>query len=493
MAFPVISILNSSGSDTAASGAGPATAKTGTAATSTSTTNIDITDTVDLSGVSTAGDAVIYWIDTTAGHRRFARITNVTGGPSGSTWHITLDANSPVTSGVGPISWAIGGVRASLTSATSILLVSNNSAAGDAMPGWVIEFQSGHVESATSTIDTRRPGDTTTGPIIIRGAAGAATRPLVTNNQNANCFVIRGINQQFRAFEVQNTNATKTVSNAFINTNATSSGILVEDIKCKDSTNKFFQFYSENGGQGGRIISCEIGNTAGSAIIGTTGSIGGLQVLNNWIYNCGSHAVNFASGTYFSCTVRGNIIYNTTGSGILYANTRTDSLGGCTIEENTIDLSSSDNIQVTQAAVSLSNLEIINNCLTNSSGGYGLNFNNASLTDAYIQGNAPTIKGNNTFNNSSGAYHSNTAAYTASNCPWASGDPGLNPTYNAASTGDFTITNASLKAQAYPLGGTLHVGTGSTTYSYPTPGAAQPNPTGGGSAGMLYVPNLDGV
>ncbi len=493
MAFPVILVNATGGSDTAASGAGPATAKTGTGASSTTTTNIDITDVVDLSGVSTAGDAVIYWLDTTAGHRRFARITGVTGGPSGSTWHIGLDANSPVTSGVGPVNWAIGGKRASIGSATSSLLFDNNTAAGDAMPGWVVEMQSAHTETIAATLNTRRAGDTTSGPIILRGTAGAGTPPVVTFSNNGTALGVRGDYQQFRAFELQNSNATKTASVGIASlVEAVNVGPVIDTVKISNSTNKFWHGIDCATGNNATtmyILSCEVGYCAGFGIgaNANSGQSQAIKIINCFIHDCGAVAgINFSNNGWNNMLVYGCVIYNNTGAGILYDNSEAQAYrGGAVFAQNTIDSNTTNAIQVNTVQPNLNTLVILNNILSNN-GNYGVKFNNASFTDAALAAYAPFINGNDTYLNTSGAYNDNTGTYTNSNCPWASGDPGLNPTYTAASSGDFSI-GTNLKAQGFPVGGTLHVGTTSSTYSYVDIGAAQ-RQEAGGAAGMLYFP-----
>src|SRR5262245_57151438 len=72
MSLPIIQINNSTGSDTAASGAGPATALTGTLAATHANTTANITDAVDLSGVATDGSAAL-WVLSSSG-RQFSKI-----------------------------------------------------------------------------------------------------------------------------------------------------------------------------------------------------------------------------------------------------------------------------------------------------------------------------------------------------------------------------------------------------------------------------------
>jgi hypothetical protein len=62
----------------------------------------------------------------------------------------------------------------------------------------------------------RRSGDTTSGPITLRGVAGAATLPVLTFS--ANTIGVSGSNVYylvFKDFRFTNSNATKTVSEGF--------------------------------------------------------------------------------------------------------------------------------------------------------------------------------------------------------------------------------------------------------------------------------------
>lgn len=457
MAFPVILVdsTNGSASDTAASGAGPTTAKTGTGASSTTTTNIDITDTVDLSGVSTAGDAVIYFADTTAGHRRFARITNVTGGPSGSTWHITLDSNSPVTASVGPVSWAIGGVRATVGSATSYLLFDNNSAAGDAMPGWWVELQSGHTETISGNgvnqFVFRRSGDQTSGRLGIRTKAGAAVAPVLTFLGNTFCFVAGNSTTNYIGIigpmELKNSNATKTASWAVYDSGASTWQVSQVYARTAGSTG---QFWKGIGVSGSLVKGCEIANTASNGIeIISASGIGG-EIVGCKIHNCGGDGIAAPSVDARALFVHDNVIYANTGSGI-NLNNSSASLGvRWAVWGNTVNGNGSDGIRIASATVALATLTIANNLLTNNTG-QGLCFANASATDAYLAGTIGTLSilNNNTYNNAN-AYKSNTGTYAYNACPWASGDPGLNPQYVDAANGNFTPTNTALGGTAYP-------------------------------------------
>lgn len=442
MAYPVILVdsTDANKSDTACSGAGPSTAKTGSAASVGGTaTSVSITDAVDLSGVATDGSACLYYADTTAGHRRFDRITGISG--SSGAWTVTV-ANGYTTS-TGPFSWAIGGVRATIAGSVSLLLFNNNTAAGDAMPGWVVEMKSGHTETVTTNFDLRRSGSTSNGPIILRGASGAATVPVITFSNNGSAFIYRSSGVLLRDFEIQNSNATKTASTAL--SAGSGSQLWAIRLKISNSTNKFWKGITSsnsNSSQYNRIINCEIGYTASNSIEVSVST----DVLGCYIHDGGATGIAI-SGTSGASNISDNIIVNHTGDGINSSYNGSSLSGSTTFRNNTIDNNGGDGIEITSADARSSNLQIIDNQITNN-GGYGVNFSSGSATDNLIAYYGCEIFNNNTYNNTSGAYKSATSGYTYNTCPWASGDPGLNPSYTGG--GNYTPTNTSLAGTAYP-------------------------------------------
>src|SRR5690242_10267842 len=125
-AYPTIVFDTAAGSDTAASGAGPAVALTGAAgAVTNGSATFAITDPlVDLSGVAQDGSAVA-WIATASG-RQYSRINTISGAIGN--WTVTLQ-DTVWTTGSG-LTWAIGGKRATLDHANSRTLTS------DIQSGW---------------------------------------------------------------------------------------------------------------------------------------------------------------------------------------------------------------------------------------------------------------------------------------------------------------------------------------------------------------------
>lgn len=459
-AWPVILVDSAAGSDIAASGAGPSTALTGTAAaTDVGGTIVTLDSGIDLTNVSIDGSHVIYFVDTTAGHRMFSAI-NAKAGSGGATPTVTVE--QAFTGSLSGKTWAIGGKRASVGGTNSVKLLENNSSSGDAMPGWVVEMQSGHSETVAATITMRRAGDTTNGNIVLRGVSGAATIPLLTFSNNGtaiNTGVLAPAYQTVKDFELRNSNATKTASIAIL---IGGDITIIRGIKISHSTNKFFKGITTNNNNTNEILDCEVGYTASHGI-----SLSGSNGRAYWCYvhDCGGIGINF-DGSSTGGIAYGNIVYNCTSQGI-YANR------DLYCWHNTVDSCGSDGFRF-----DFVNPHIVVNNLVSNNLGYGFNFNNALSVDNYIIGRI-LMKGNNTYNNTSGAYKSNTGTYAYNTCPWASGDSGLNPNFTNAAAGDFSI-GINLKAQGYPLAGSLYVGKTSITYNFIDPGATQrrelPNP-----------------
>ena len=174
MALPTVKINNSTGSDTAASGAGPATAVTGTAAAHTNgsaSTTITLTNTPNLSGVATDGSAVL-WLKTSSG-RQFSKITAVDDGAD----TVTVEDSFNISAGT-PVNYAIGGKRATLDNTDTRALFADSKA------GWTIDLEeTGSNYTITSTLTITCAGDGTNGYIHL--TSSSVTRPLITTSTNS--------------------------------------------------------------------------------------------------------------------------------------------------------------------------------------------------------------------------------------------------------------------------------------------------------------------
>jgi hypothetical protein len=164
--------------------------------------------------------------------------------------------------------------------------------------------------------------------------------------------------------------------------------------------------------------------------------------------------------------ITGNIITGCTGVGIQITPTTSGS-AGFTIVGNTINGNAGGGVQLSGPnayPVLMLGGFLVNNIISNNTG-YGLTVD-SKLHYTATEGVLPwIIRGNNFYNNSSGAYY-------PTQIP-SFDEQTLDPQFVNAAGGDFRIQNAALRAKGYPVGGSLAIGTGSSTYNYIDPGAAQ--------------------
>ena len=475
MALPTILVNATGGSDTQASGAGPATALFGTTDASTDGTGLIVTVTAgtDLSGVAIDGSHVIYLADATAGARNFGKITN-SAGSGGATPTVTVADAFGLT--LSSKSWAIGGKRASIGAATSKKLFDNNSAAGDAMPGWAVEMESGHTETIAATFDARRAGDQTSGPIILRGTSGAATLPVLTFSNNGNGIVPRGLWQIYRDFELRNSNVTKTASAGF-SLGATGGGTII-GVKISNAANKFWKGIIDASPSGtiSRIIGCDIGNTANIGIDCT--SSGKYTYAWNYIHDCGATAGVNQTSTPPTFAFYGNVVAGNTGDGLRMTGASAGAQG-IVIMHNTFYGNFSDGVEVTQAGGNgqVLGLILINNIFLGnglSGTGYGINFSGA--TDIGLFGSLVCILNNNCNANV-------TAATNPTLTLSASGSTTADPQFIDGTFG--SSLNLGIGTNLIATGYPTDVLLGCLTRSYVDPGAAQRSE--GALVGFLLV------
>lgn len=168
MALPKIVFNATTGSDTAASGAGPSTAVTGSAAAHTdgvASATITLTNSPDLSGVATDGSHCL-WLKTPSG-RQFSKIVGVDD--TGKT--VTVEDTFTIASD-SAVDYAIGGKRATWDNTDSRKIFA------DAKAGWVIETETD--QTLTSVVDVGASG-TNSGYITVRGNTDNP-RPVVTQS-----------------------------------------------------------------------------------------------------------------------------------------------------------------------------------------------------------------------------------------------------------------------------------------------------------------------
>lgn len=458
MSFPTILVDSASGSDSLASGAGPATALTGSAASTDATGLVATLDgSPSLAGVLTDGSHCLYLADATAGGRNFGKIT----AKDDTAKTVTVsDAFGLSLTGK---AWAIGGKRASIGSTASRKLVENNSLAGDAMPGWAVEMASGHAETIASIITTRRAGDVTDGPITIRGVAAAATMPVLTASNNAALFA--GVNNisgwVFEGFEARNSNATKTASIAFSvasGTAGTGLSIRISGVRIVHATNLFWKGVVTFG-MSVLVDSCEIAHCASHAVSGA----GATRV-----YNCALRD-NVGDGiqqTSSNVSVEDSLVVrNAVGVNLTTAS------GGNHVVRSTIHGNASSGIIFSSAAAGLVSARVQNNNITGN-GAYGLNLS-GSPTAGLLAAAAILIRNNN-FGTGATANTSGAAAGITLDASNLQVDPGY--TDGTSATNNFAV-GANVKALGHPTANIGGMTTG--TRSYVDIGAAQRQEPGG--------------
>lgn len=465
MALPVILVDSSSGSDSQASGAGPSTALFGTTDASTDGTGLIVTLTAgtDLTSVAVDGSHVIFVNDATAGARNFGKIT-AKAGSGGATPTVTVSNAFGLS--LTTKSWAIGGKRASIGSTTSRKLTENNSGSGDAMPGWVIELQSGHSETIAATFTFRRSGDATDGAVVLRGASGAATLPLITCSADVTAITLRANGIRLLDFELRNTAAGKTASIGI--GNASGGECLARRIKISHATNYFRRGLADQGN--GSIVAeeCEIGYCSNVGI--QSDSATPIPIVGNYIHDCGSHGI-LINTSGVGRLVAFNICESNGGDGLNYAGAGADDFPqGLQIFGNTFYNNTSDGIQIAgNNWRTLGLMQIRNNIFANN-GAYGINLTTA--TAAHLAYRNAAITHNAFYLNSSGKY---TPSGLTSDSEQTS-----DPQFTDAANGDFSL-GTNLKGLGFPD----PVGKYSPTRSYTDIGAAQRQEAGGAS-GVHY-------
>ena len=475
MALPTILVNSATGSDTAASGAGPGTALTGTAATTDAAgTLVTLDGTPDLSGVATDGSAVVFLGDTTAGARNFGKITAVNNIAKTVTVSNAFRISIP---GGDSVDWAIGGKRASIGGTTSAKLFSNNGAVGDAMPGWIVEMESGHAETLAAAYAIRRGGDLTDGPITLRGAIAAATPPVLTFSNNGIAIQFIGGSDGFvlSGFDLVNTNATKTASEGVRNANnGETLPVVLHRIRIRHSTNKFWKgVVATTGTDTTILILCEIAYTASHGVDGADDE----EYEACYIHDCGGDGIVCGGAGRVRLKVHDCLIESCTGNGLLVSNSNTTTgNGGVTIRNTTFDNNAGDNLEFASASTALlyAGLTIIN-CNFTRAGGYGINFSGASVTAALLHGYCARLLhdnyGTGAMANTSGA--SNLTLTT----PVEDGKQTVDPSYTDAANGDFRV-GTSVKALGWP---TANVG---IARSHMDIGALQREEAGAGGGGL---------
>ena len=472
MALPLVLFNSATGSDTTSSGAGPSTALSGTHASNASGVISLATDAPNLSGVAADGSALLYVAGLASPFGKIVAVDN-------SAKTVTID-NLSTWSGDNK-SWAIGGKRASIGGTDSARIFSTGTRAG-----FILEMESGHTETVTAAIVTGGVGgggNTTDGPVILRGTSGAATLPLLTFSNNGRAFdngTNTSVYWQFRDFEMRNSNATKTASTAFYSGGL---GIVIKGVKVNHSTDYFWRIVdmvATTDSHG--IYDCDLGYAADVCIRFPTTGRGPCCVVNNWIHNATSHGVfNQVSAATHLCTFLylNNIIANNGGDGINMGDLTSDATRTAQFIGNTFHGNTGDGLELASISTStcLRHLQIENNIFTNN-GGYGINWSGSGINNTVLTAYAVSLKGN--------MHNGNTSGFLSASITTDTNTTAADPSYTNSGGNDYSVGTAA-KAVGYPVGGTLYVGKSSSTYSYLEPGVSQRQEVAASGGSSYYM------
>lgn len=355
MALPYVRYNSSTGSNTAASGAGPSTALTGGTATSAGTT-VTLPALTDLTNVATDGSHCI-WVNSSGANRKLSKITNKAGS-GGATPTVTTED----TLAVAAVSWAIGGKRLHGENSTSRVDVLDGKA------GWTFHFEgTGTYDQSTAWVPVA--GDTTNGGITVRGDSASTRATLrqtgnlrhldqfefgkvmylkaTTNNgTNTATGLIRGVSNNGYSMEIRDC-VMDTLNRGMLLD--TCSGVVISGCEIKNCTGSGIHFASgaANTGvhiDGCKITDCNTADTAGEAGISFNGSatsallitnsevvsnkrenvfwdgLGALALLNCVVYDgkgTGGHGVRVsANSTRASFSMFNSILYGNAGYGL---------------------------------------------------------------------------------------------------------------------------------------------------------------------------------
>lgn len=463
-------VFDSSGSDTAASGAGPATALSGSAANVTSgSATVTITDAVNLAGVATDGSAVL-WVNTASG-RQWSRISALSG--SSGNWTLTVEDSVWTTSA--NKTWGIGGKRATLDDTNSRKLFS-----ADAKAGWTLQVNNNQ-SLAGGTLTINSVGDTTTGPVVLTGNSDSP-RPVITQTTNAAVFQTSGTGGRWNISKLalQNNGATKTGAHGISVANAGWT-LNITDCVVGDATNSLqIGVRIGSGTCVCALVDCEVKNCAGDGIANTTGTAGNHTLDGCNIHGNGGCGFNNTTNTS-SVTIQNSTIYGNASDGVALTGTVT----AAQITDNVIDGNGGNGVNLganVHSQLVLYNNNITGNSLYGATSTAGAMDACKSFVDYNCFGSGSAADGPA---NTSGAYQNLTAG--------AHDKVGVSPNYagRGSSPPNFTNSSASnVKAKGFP-DATRTVGgnTGGTT-AHDDIGVQHVD--AGGAAGLLVPFGMTG-
>lgn len=404
-----IKFNSSTGSDTAASGAGPSTALTGTNA-SYSGSVFTLDGSPDLSGVVVADS--ILWVDTSTG-RQFFDISSVDNGAD----TVTV-VTAPAGTSTG-LTWAIGGKRATFDDADS------RKAFVDAKAQWIIEAEDDGAATLSSALTISGFATFSTGTILVRGMVGA--KRVCNQTANATNFHISGLHVKVKNFKFTNSNGvSKTAARGIVY--ASGNRTYVEDCIFGDATNTLLNCVANNTNSSISLTNCEFRCT-GDAILSTSGNMLVVEAEGCTFHAVGGIAINMNLATANTALfARRNLIYDITGDAITLPQNLNEYR--LVLDGNTIDDIGGDGVD---AAFAWGTGAVIRNNILSNITGTALKF--AADVDRTVN----IADFNNFYNN--GTNRSNISA--------GANDQASDPQYVSAATGDYRI-GTNLKGLGWP-------------------------------------------
>ena len=441
-----------SGSDTAASGAGPASAVTGTTATVNGGdpgTLIDLDGTPDLSGVAVSD---VIWLNISGANRNLHRITAVDDGAD------TVTIEDAVSLGAG-VSWAIGGKRKTLNNNTS------RRDWEDYKPGWEAELEAGTYDTPVTILTAA--GDKTSGPIKVKAAAAAS--PIVNTTANIDHFDFRNNGLHLIGLTITTTSGTKTSTQLGTAGAGGSDYLIVRDCVIDGLQNVMVVNFDSNV----VWINTEMKNCVGAAI-----SIPFNTRPVHYFFGCNIHD-NGGDGILATVTsaqakifVNWCIFSNNTGDGI---NWHLD--GGMLLVSNSTFHGNVDGIDLNDTMDAESHVTILNS-IFDSNSGFGIN----GVTDVDFSIGLADF---NAFRNNTSGARNNISA--GANDVTLSADPFTDQANDDYSLNTTAGGGAACRAAGFP--GAFPSG---NSTGFIDIGAVQHADPAGGGGGLLVHPGMTG-
>ena len=275
---PIITFNTGTGSDTAASGAGPAMALSGTGASLNATTTVDLSaDTPDLSGVATDGSAAI-WVDASSG-RQWGRITAVDNGLD------TVTVNEAFTVTEGSRNWGIGGKRDAIDATSNLRIASP-----DGESGWQCELDDDQTISVVIDVDVN---------IRYMSSTFGTRRTITQSSASTACFSADTADLWLRDIKLQNSNGTP--GNGV---NSIGETVTIENCEIGDATNSLNNGLSRSSGTATWYIIASVIHDCDNDGINSQNGVNcyGSAIINNGAFGC-----EISSGsTFVDSVIQGN-------------------------------------------------------------------------------------------------------------------------------------------------------------------------------------------